>query len=83
MRIVIVILALLGCFAARSVAQDPSPLDDLIERLESGSWEDREAATRGLIERGREALGALSEQAEHPDPEIRRRIGQAIEAIRQ
>ncbi len=62
---------LLGFLMVQAV-QGPDP-EELVSRLGSNTYADREAAGEALVKIGREALPALVKAAESRDPEIRRR----------
>ncbi len=55
---------------------------DLVRRLGSESWQEREAAQVALIDAGEEALAALEEAQHSTDAEVRVRAREAIQAIR-
>lgn len=53
----------------------------LIERLASPSYQEREAATRGLAALGERALPALKKAAASKDPEVKRRATQLLKPL--
>lgn len=58
--------------AARS--DIPAATQELLDRLGSERWEDREAATQALLEEGPGVVPALRTLAGSPDPEVRNRV---------
>jgi carboxyl-terminal processing protease len=70
----------LVCLAA---APDESPrIDQLIARLGSDDFGERERATQALAAVGRPALAALRRAAEsHPDVEVRRRAAKLVDTL--
>ena len=62
---------LLGILLIQAV-DGPDP-EELVSRLGSNTYADREAAGEALVKIGREALPALGKAAESRDPEVRRR----------
>jgi len=68
---------------AADAPQDTSPdrVKKLIDRLGSGAFREREAASRELSALGPAAMDALREAVRIGDPETRRRAGEIIERI--
>jgi WD40 repeat protein len=68
--------------AARPKAADLKRIHDLIRQLGSEAFAQREAACQGLVDIGEPALELLRQAArDSPDPEVRRRAAQAVQAI--
>lgn len=70
MRVRFGLLALLYVFASSAQAEGPS---DLIRRLGSSKFAEREEAARALEQLGAKALPALADAQKHPDFEVRQR----------
>ncbi len=73
------LLSAWAAFAAGDGSQDR--VDQLIARLNSGAYRDREAATRELDALGADALAALRRAAASADPETRHRAAELVERI--
>lgn len=72
-------LLMLVAFVGPLCAEAPKPaLPALIEQLGDKNFEAREAAEKAIQALGSEALPALRKAAEHPDPEVRRRVARLI-----
>lgn len=82
------VLALLLC-SSLARADDPIPpaeaaaIEREIERLESRTFSDREAASAALIKRGRRLLQALGDRPPHRNLEVRQRLALARAAVQQ
>jgi hypothetical protein len=74
-------LAALGLVAFLAAAGPDPRVEQLIRRLGSDSYAEREAAARALEGLGAAALPALRTAARGPDPEVRARAGRLVEAI--
>ena len=86
-RLAPAVLILVALVAARSPAVSPDPASlavsaeqsakarELVRRLGSESFRDRDQATRELEKMGRLAAAALAEVRDDPDPEVRMRVG--------
>jgi hypothetical protein len=70
-----------GWAAGTSADIAPDRIDRLITRLGSGSFNDREAATRELDALGADALAGLRRAASSADPETRRRAAELLDRI--
>src|SRR3954453_7576222 len=85
MRAVMVLTAALAAglaVAAQPAADAPADrIERLIDRLGSGAFRDREAATRDLDAVGAPALDALRRAASAADPETRRRAAELVGRI--
>ncbi len=57
-------------------------LDELIRQLGHDNWAKREAATRQLIERGSDVIGAIKPLLTHRDPEVRHRAATILKKVR-
>ena len=67
-------MAVLTCAPlVNSWAQEEKPVDVMIEQLGSGSFQERNEASLGLIAAGAEAIPALLKTATSEDTEVRRR----------
>lgn len=80
--------ALLGCFlsivgfAAEAPPVKGSPShDELVRQLGDNDFRRRDAATDQLLAAGAAALPALRRALNHPDPEIRKRVGELVPTI--
>lgn len=62
---------------------DRRQIRQLLAALESDSFDEREAATQNLIQRGSSVLEDLQKLNNHADAEVRRRAAEAIQAIEQ
>ena len=75
----------LALVIARSSLGDETPrkekIDKLIEQLGSGTYSEREKATRELAAIGEPALEALRKAARSDDPEVRQRAGELLRKI--
>src|SRR5262249_18916245 len=65
--------------SAPTLAQD-SPAD-LVKKLSSSSYQERERAAQSLVKLGKASLPALNNASEHADLETRRRVVVIIERI--
>jgi hypothetical protein len=72
-----------GLAAGLRAADKPTAAEvaDLVAKLGSNKFTEREAATRSLAEIGPPALDALRKATQHPDCEVRRRAAYLIEKI--
>ena len=68
---------------AAEPALSPAEVDQLVHRLGSPDYADREAATRALLDLGAPALDALRRAARHPDEEVRTRASRLVRQIEQ
>src|SRR2546421_504768 len=76
------LLAALGlALLAPAQASDPRPLVDLVERLGSDVYSEREAAAERLEQYGEVAREALRRAAQGDDPEIRRRAEELLDRL--
>jgi hypothetical protein len=75
--------AALASVLSATVQADPSPeqVQQIVDRLGSGVYRDREAATRELDALGAAAVDALRRAVASTDPETRRRAGELLEQI--
>jgi general secretion pathway protein G len=64
-------LLLWALLSALAVRLQDAPAQDLIERLGSDQVETREAALKGLRQKGEDARPALDRAANHADPQVR------------
>src|SRR5262249_22142197 len=77
-------LGLLGLVAVPSPAADKADakkIAKLIEKLGSGDYEDRDAATKELEKIGEPALDALRKAADSKDAEVRKRAGALVSKL--
>src|SRR5947209_4425555 len=72
----------LPALAAGTGTPTPAEVRRLVTQLGSDEFAEREAASRRLEAIGAPALPALHQAAASQDPEVRRRAGQVIPAIR-
>jgi hypothetical protein len=70
-----------GLFAAPTEKTAATPAAELVTKLGSNKYLEREAATRSLAELGPLALDALHKASQSPDCEVRRRAASLIQTI--
>lgn len=74
--------ALLKFLRLRSpTGDDRAEIGRLLAALGSDSFEEREAATQDLIQRGKSVVDDLKKRTDDPDAEVRRRAAQALAEI--
>ncbi len=71
-------LSIVLCLASAGAEQ----AEQLVARLGSPSWQDREAASHRLLELGKDAVPALQRALESPDPEVRHRARLLLDLVR-
>jgi ABC-type amino acid transport substrate-binding protein len=83
MRSVILTAAVLAAWPAAAPAEETATnhVDQLVTRLGSGAYRDRESASHELDGLGAAALDALRKAAGSADPETRRRAAELVERI--
>ena len=79
------LLSLMASFTFAVEAGDPKVgadgVEDLVKRLSSDSFREREDATRALWEKGETALEVLREASLSDDPEMAKRAGEVLEKV--
>jgi len=69
--------------AAAEAPEAGRRIDELIEKLGDGAWEEREKATQELIRIGKPALPKLLEAVKSPDAEVKWRAEHVLREIRE
>lgn len=68
---------------ARSPSDREKEIDALIEKLGSDQWDERNQATKDLIDLGQEAMPAVEKAGKSDDPEVRARASMIMAKISQ
>src|SRR6478752_7186666 len=74
-------LATILLLATNAAAFGQDAPADLVKKLSSGSYQERERAGQMLVKLGKASLPALNDASEHADLETRRRVVVLIERI--
>jgi hypothetical protein len=81
----LILLSLIACISLAAGAADPKAdtvgVEDLVAKLASDSFREREAATRSLWEKGESALEALRSASVSDDPERAKRAAAVLEKV--